>query len=129
MGISLGANVSSLAATIEDRLTFCALLIPFASFAELARDRGTLGDNDADFEEFLARREAERSISPLARPPLVKHALVIGAKADQVTPVRHAQMLAHHFNADLHMLEGGHIVQTWRRQGLALCEQWLSTFL
>ena len=129
MGMSLGGYVSSLAATVESRLAFCVPIIPFASFAELARDRGTLGDNDADFEEFLARREAERSISPLARPPLVKNALVLAAKVDQVTPLRHAQMLAHHFDGELHVFSGGHLLQTWRSRAFSTCDRWLSAFL
>ncbi len=129
MGMSLGGYVSSLAATIESRLTFCVPIIPFASFAELARDRGTLGDNDADFEEFLARREAERSVSPLARPSLVKSTLVLAAKADRVTPLRHAEMLARHFKGDLHVFAGGHILQTWRSRAYSTGERWLSAFL
>jgi predicted alpha/beta hydrolase family esterase len=40
--------------------------------------------------------------------------LVVGARADQITPVSHARRLAHHFGSRLESWPGGHLLQIGR---------------
>jgi pimeloyl-ACP methyl ester carboxylesterase len=42
--------------------------------------------------------------------------LVVGAEADQVTPIAHAERVAAHLGAPLLRVAGGHLVQVWRRE-------------
>jgi predicted alpha/beta hydrolase family esterase len=60
--------------------------------------------------------QAYHLTSPLARPPLVapERALVLGGKADRITPLSHARRLAHHFRAPLAAWHGGHLLQLGR---------------
>jgi pimeloyl-ACP methyl ester carboxylesterase len=57
-----------------------------------------------------------RVVSPLARPPRLANdrLLVLGAEADRITPLAHAQRLAAHFDAPLEVFAGGHILQFGR---------------
>ena len=59
-----------------------------------------------------------RIASPLDRPPLVspERVLVLGGKADRITPLSHARRLAHHFRAPLAAFHGSHLLQFGSRE-------------
>jgi pimeloyl-ACP methyl ester carboxylesterase len=118
MGMSLGGYTASLLATVERDLAFAVPLIPLASIADFARDQGRLGDGEASRLQHRALEEANWVVSPLARPSLVdkERMLVIGASADRITPIAHAECLAAHFDAPLHTFHGGHLLQFGRAE-------------
>ncbi len=57
-------------------------------------------------------------VSPLHRTPRIpgERMLVVGARADRITPVVHARRLAHHFGAPLESWHGGHLLQFGRSE-------------
>jgi pimeloyl-ACP methyl ester carboxylesterase len=114
--MSLGGYSTALLATLEGDLSFAVPLIPLASIADFARDQGRLGGGARAEAQHAALEAANRVVSPLARPGLVprERMLIIGAEADRVTPIAHAERLASHFDVPLLRVEGGHLVQTWR---------------
>lgn len=122
MGMSLGGYTSALLATVEPRLSFVAPMIPLASIADFARaDDRYVGTFTQQHEQHEALERAYASVSPLARPVLVPPAgrLVLGARADRITPPGHAEKLAAHFGVEVTWFHGGHLVQVGRRQGFA----------
>jgi pimeloyl-ACP methyl ester carboxylesterase len=117
MGMSLGGYTASLFATVEPLLAFAVPIIPLASLADFAREQGRLGDNPHETElQHRALERVHRVVSPLHRKPLVEpeSVLVVGARADRITPVDHARRLAHHFGAPLESWHGGHLLQFGR---------------
>jgi pimeloyl-ACP methyl ester carboxylesterase len=118
-GMSLGGYTAALAATVEPELSFLVPLVPLASLAEFAREQGSLSAPPAQalLEHQLLER-LYRPISPLSLPSLVppERVLVIGARADRVTPIAHARRLATHFSAPLVAFRGGHLLQLGRRE-------------
>jgi pimeloyl-ACP methyl ester carboxylesterase len=117
MGMSLGGYTTSLMATVEPSLAFAVPIIPLSSVADFARDQGRLGKGPRAEAQHRALEEANLVVSPLARPSVLPsdRVLIIGAEADQVTPIHHAERLALHFRAPLLRLPGGHVLQAWRR--------------
>jgi hypothetical protein len=135
VGMSLGGYSTALCATLESRLAFAVPMIPLASVADFARDQGRLGEN---FEQTRLQHSAldrvHRVVSPFARQPKIpsERVLVIGAKADRITPVEHARRLAHHFGAPFETWHGGHLLQfgrsdSFRRIGRLLDDLRLTT--
>jgi pimeloyl-ACP methyl ester carboxylesterase len=117
MGMSLGGYTAALAATLDRELAFAVPIIPLASMADFARDQGRLGSSARESEaQHRALDEVHRVVSPLARPPVIERErmLVIGARADRITPVEHARRLAHHFGAPIEAWHGGHLLQLGR---------------
>jgi pimeloyl-ACP methyl ester carboxylesterase len=116
MGMSLGGYTTALMATVEDDLAFAVPLIPLSSTADFARDQGRLGTGDRAKAQHEALEAANRVVSPFARPPRIDpgRVLVVGAEADQVTPISHAERVAAHLGSPLLRVQGGHLVQTWR---------------
>lgn len=122
MGMSLGGYSSALLSTVEPRLSFVVPMIPLASIADFAAaDDRYVGTFSQKREQHEALERAHRAISPLARPVLVppKGRLVIGARADRITPPQHAEKLAAHLGSELVWLHGSHLVQLGRRQAFA----------
>jgi pimeloyl-ACP methyl ester carboxylesterase len=123
LGMSLGAYTGALAATVDPRLAFCVPIVPLASIADFARQHGRLsrGAKQAAIEHAALDR-ALALVSPLHRVPVIAphRMLVVGARSDRITPVEHAQRLAHHFGARLLSWPGGHLLQFGR--GAALTE-------
>jgi pimeloyl-ACP methyl ester carboxylesterase len=117
MGMSLGGYTTSLLATVEPDLAFAVPIIPLASIADFARDRGRLGTEAQSRAQHAALEAANAIVSPLARKSLVAkdHVLVVGADADRITPIAHAERLARHFDAPLVKIHGGHLLQFGRR--------------
>lgn len=118
MGMSLGGYSTALLATLEPNLSFAAPLIPLASLADFARQRGRLGTGARADAQHAALEAANLVVSPLARPSRVlpSRVLVVGAEGDRVTPIAHAEKLAAHFGTPLLRVTGGHLVQSWRRE-------------
>jgi pimeloyl-ACP methyl ester carboxylesterase len=117
MGMSLGGYTTALAATLEPELAFAIPIIPLASLADFARDQRRLGRTPEETEtQHRALDLVHRIISPLHRSCRLdpERVLVIGARADQITPVSHARRLAHHFGARLESWPGGHLLQIGR---------------
>lgn len=123
MGMSLGAYTSTLLATVSDRLSALALVVPLASLADYARDHGVL--RDAVLHAPLNRAHA--CVDPLRRPPLIAGAKVriAGARGDRVTPMDHAERLATHFDSTLDVWPGGHLLQLGRRRGFATLQRFM----
>jgi pimeloyl-ACP methyl ester carboxylesterase len=118
MGMSLGGYTAALAATVEPSLCCAVPVIPLGSLADFARDQGRLGKTRAQATlEHSSLAEAHRVVSPLHRKPLIagERVLVIGAEADRITPLHHAEGLAGHFGAPLATWPGGHLLQIGRR--------------
>jgi pimeloyl-ACP methyl ester carboxylesterase len=119
MGMSLGGYTAALAATVLPELAFVVPVIPVTSLADFARDQGRLGTTpEEEALEHAALDAVYRVISPLHRAPLAspERCLVIAAKADRITPMRHAERLAEHFGAPLETWHGGHVLQFGRGQ-------------
>ncbi len=117
MGMSLGGYTTALAATVEPSLACAVPVIPLGSLADFARDQGRLGSNDAEAAlEHAALEAAQAVVSPLQRRPAIepRRVLVVGARADRITPLRHAERLAAHFGAELDSWPGGHLLQIGR---------------
>jgi pimeloyl-ACP methyl ester carboxylesterase len=119
IGMSLGGYTAALAATVEPRLDFVVPIIPLASLADFAFEQGSLSESP----ELRAREHAllERAYavaSPLARAPVVpaERVLVLGGKADRITPLSHAKRLARHFGTPLATWNGGHLLQLGRSE-------------
>ena len=65
----------------------------------------------------IAAPTGSRSPPTRLRPRISpERVLVIGAEADRITPLVHAEQLARHFEAPLLRVAGGHLVQVWRRE-------------
>jgi pimeloyl-ACP methyl ester carboxylesterase len=118
MGMSLGGYTTSLMATLQDDLAFAVPIIPLASLADFARDQGRLGRGPHAAAQHAALEAANHVVSPFARPSRVppERVLVVGAEADQVTPIAHAERVAAHLRAPLLRVAGGHLVQSWRAE-------------
>jgi dienelactone hydrolase len=118
MGMSLGGYTTALAATVDDRLAFAVPIIPLASLADWARDRGEIEPDDSDLYNRIAGAHA--LTSPLERAPLLppSRVRIVAARGDRVTPVAHAQRLAKHFRAPLEVFPGGHLLQLGRGRAL-----------
>jgi pimeloyl-ACP methyl ester carboxylesterase len=119
MGMSLGGYTTALAATIDAELAFAVPIVPLACLADFAYEQGRLGETVGEQASLHAALvEFHRIVSPLARPPRVspERVLVIGGKLDRITPIRHAQRLARHFNSSLHSWSGGHLLQVGRSE-------------
>lgn len=118
MGMSLGGYTTSLMATVHEDLAFAVPIIPLASLADFARDQGRLGRGPQAAAQHAALEAANHVVSPFARPSRVppSRVLVIGAEADQVTPIAHAERVAAHLRAPLLRVPGGHLVQAWRTE-------------
>jgi pimeloyl-ACP methyl ester carboxylesterase len=108
-----------LTATLEPGLDFLVPVVPLACLADFNREQGFLGDRPSDAGDLHARLEiAHRSVSPLALPSLVARdrVLVVGARADRITPIGHARRIATHFSAPLVAFRGGHLLQLGRER-------------
>ena len=119
MGMSLGGYTSALLATV-DPIDFVVPMIPLASIADFARDGDRLvGTATQRREQYEALERAHCVVSPLWRPSKVdpEHALVIAGSGDRITPPSHAEKLAQHLGARLHVFEGGHLLQVGRDEG------------
>jgi pimeloyl-ACP methyl ester carboxylesterase len=120
MGMSLGGYAVALAATVEPALDFVVPVIPLASLADLAREQGDLPDApETSALEHGLQEAAHALVSPVHRVPLVapERMLVLGARADRITPLSHARRLATHFHAPLATLPGSHLVHLGRASG------------
>ncbi|MFO0638623.1 MAG: hypothetical protein U0183_05370 [Polyangiaceae bacterium] len=116
VGTSLGGHTAALLATLEDDLAFVVPVVPLASVADFARDHGELGEGDGSDELFAAFERANAVVSPYSRPSRVpsENVFVIGAEADAITGVAHAERIARHLGAELEVASGGHLLQLWR---------------
>jgi pimeloyl-ACP methyl ester carboxylesterase len=117
IGMSLGGYTSALLATIEPRLAFVVPYVPLASIARFAMDRGRfIGSEAQQQEQHRLVDQIYRVVSPLARPVLVPRPgrLVVAGRADAITPLHHAEMIATHFEAPLETFAGGHLMQLGR---------------
>lgn len=132
MGMSLGGYLAALTATIEADLQFLVPVIPLACLADFALERGTLSaDPEQARMEHAALERLYRLVSPLSLPSLVapERVLLVGARADRITPIAHARRLAAHFGAPIQAWRGGHLLQLGRRRGfervLEAVEGWI----
>ncbi len=122
LGMSLGGYAAALAATLDPDLSFLVPIVPLASIADFAHDHGRLGDGPDDARlQHAALEEANRVVSPLARPPRIapERVLVIAGESDRVTPRAQAVRLAAHFSSDLVTMPGGHLLQFGRETAFA----------
>jgi len=120
MGMSLGGYTSALATTADPELAFAVPIIPLASVADFARDGGRLvGTPREQREQHAALERAHAPVSPLARPARLggERVRVVAGEADRITPLSHAERLADHLEAPLHVFHGGHLVQLGRDEG------------
>jgi pimeloyl-ACP methyl ester carboxylesterase len=117
MGMSLGGYTAALAATVSAELAFAVPIIPLASLPDFAFEQGDLPEAaEPRALEHRLLEEVHRVVSPVHRAPLLprERLLVVGAKADRITPLRHARRLSTHFQAPLVTFPGGHLVQFGR---------------
>jgi hypothetical protein len=117
MGMSLGGYTASLLLTIEDNLSFAAPIIPLASIADSALAGGRLvGTEQQQRLQHAAIDAVHRVVSPFARPSRLAgdRILVVAGSGDRITPMAQAGRLAAHFQAPLHAMHGGHLLQFGR---------------
>ena len=128
MGMSLGGYTTSLLATVERDLAFAVPIIPLASLADFALEQGRLGAGEEARLQHGALEEANRVVSPLARPSLVPpdRVLIVAAEGDRITPMGHAERLRSHFGADIVRFPGGHLLQFGRGDAFREIGRWLS---
>jgi pimeloyl-ACP methyl ester carboxylesterase len=115
--MSLGGYTVALAATVEPRLDFLVPVVPLACLADFSREQGLFGERPHDIERLHAELvRAHQSVSSLAAPSLISNdrVLVVGARADRITPISHARRIASHFSAPLVAFRGGHLLQLGR---------------
>lgn len=120
MGMSLGGYTVALLATVDPLLRFAAMMIPLASFADVARAAGRLvGSPEEQLVQHELIERAHAVVSPFSRKPAVEPgaSLVIGGEADRITPLAHAERLAQHFDCALVKFPGGHLLQVGRSDG------------
>jgi surfactin synthase thioesterase subunit len=123
LGMSLGGFVAGLAATVEARLSFALLLIPFISLPELLIMHGTKsrayqenvtsGNSPEEFQAAFA------STTPTNRTPLIDSTkvFVAGARGDRVTTFAHARRFHEFFSGSTwHTFPGSHLLQFGRRR-------------
>ena len=129
LGMSLGGYTAALTATVDPSLDFLSPIVPLASLADFALEQGELPEapEPRALEHDLMER-AYRQVSPVHRTPLIapERVLVIGAKADRITPISHARRLAAHFRAELASFHGGHVVQWGRGEAWRKLERLLT---
>jgi hypothetical protein len=117
LGMSLGGYTAALAATVDAGFDFLVPIVPLASLPDFAREHGDLPEapEPRALEHELLER-VYRHVSPVDRAPLIEseRVLVIGARADRITPFSHARRLAAHFRAPLVAWHGGHLWQLGR---------------
>jgi pimeloyl-ACP methyl ester carboxylesterase len=120
-GMSLGGYVAALLATIEPRLEFVVPYIPLADFAQAFSAHLELRGRQVPKELLEAGQRAMRLCRPLLRAPLVEseRVLVVGAEHDLITGRAHAEQLARHFEAELVLFPGAHMLHVGRSQALA----------
>jgi pimeloyl-ACP methyl ester carboxylesterase len=132
LGMSLGAYVGALWASLDDDLAFAGALIPAVSLGALWWSHG---------EGMAARRNAERSgvdeqqlaevfavHAPLARPPrLPRERLFIAAsRGDRITPPAQAEALWRHWGEpEMVWMAGGHLAQLTRGDAFRALRRWL----
>lgn len=117
-GMSLGGYTAALTATVEPGLDFLVPIVPLACLADFAKEQGSLSSDPGQAAlEHALLEGAYRVSSPLSRPSLIRpdRVLVVGARADRVTPVDHARRLSLHFKAPILAWPGGHLLQFGRR--------------
>lgn len=123
VGVSLGAYVAALAATVAPApYARVFLMTPLASLTRLARDHeGALGDGTVQALDSLLS-----PVSPLARPWQVpgSRVLVLASEGDSLTPIEHAELLADKSGGSLVRLPGGHIVAPRVAFRDAMLEHW-----
>jgi pimeloyl-ACP methyl ester carboxylesterase len=117
LGMSLGAYLSALLATLDADLAGVCALTPLAALADVAYANGELGRGE---EAANLRDRVDhllRVVSPLARAPKVpkERLWVIGAEGDRITPLDQAERLAAHWGIELTRIEGSHIVPFGRK--------------
>jgi pimeloyl-ACP methyl ester carboxylesterase len=120
IGMSLGGYTASLLATVEPRLSFVVPFVPLASIADFAAESERFnGVRSQRAEQHALLERVYRVVSPLSRPVLVpkEGRLVIGAHGDRITPPSHAKRLAAHFDSELVLFSGGHLLQVGRAEG------------
>ncbi len=119
LGMSLGGYTAALVATLDSQIDFLVPIVPLASLADFAFEQGALSPApELAAREQLLLDDIHRLVSPLRAPSLIgpERVLVIGARADRITPVAHARRVATHFGAPLHTWHGGHLLQFGRGQ-------------
>jgi len=117
MGMSLGGYGASLLATLDERLAFGVFVIPLAAIEEFAFTHGRfIGSTTEQHTQRAGMQAAHRTVSPFSRPPLVKgdRVVVLAGQSDLVTGVEHARRLSEHFETELTLFEGGHLIQFGR---------------
>jgi len=128
MGMSLGGYVVSLLATVERELAFVVPVVPLADLTAFSRGHVPDTASHAEVQASMpARARAHRVVSPLARRSVLSsdRVLVVGAAADRIAPLTHAQELADHFGAPLEIIPGGHLLQLGRGRALSAIDRLL----
>ncbi|HYV57758.1 MAG TPA: alpha/beta hydrolase family protein [Candidatus Nitrosopolaris sp.] len=122
-GMSLGAYVTALLATVESELAFAVPMIPLTSLAEMMWGEGVGSPRLALAIEhgwtLALLRDVTRVHAPLVREPLVprERRLIIAALGDRICPPAHADALWRHWGRPrIHWYPGGHLAQ-FRRYG------------
>lgn len=117
MGMSLGGYTSALLATAEPALDFAVPMVPLASVAAFAKERGRLvGTSQEQLLQYVLLDRIYRVVSPLHGRVLVPPAgrLVLGAAYDRICPISHAERLAEYWQAPLIRFYGAHLMQLGR---------------
>jgi pimeloyl-ACP methyl ester carboxylesterase len=115
-GISLGAYVASLVASLEDDLDCVIAGIPAVDFSELARTNEPWGVSRIEQELRVDQglvRAVTRPVSPLALAPRVPHAgrFIYAGLADRVVGAEQPRSLWRHWEEpEIHWFRGGHVL-------------------
>jgi hypothetical protein len=125
LGLSLGAWVGALVCTLPRPPEALVAVTPLVDLPALLLDHTPPFVLDALVSPL---RDALRPVSPLARPPTLPplRTLVLAAELDRVTnPVKQAAPLARHFQGELRLFPGSHLLP----YGLGQAYQELTDFL
>jgi pimeloyl-ACP methyl ester carboxylesterase len=122
MGMSLGGYSAALLATLESTLRLAVFLVPLASIEDFAYRSGRMiGGADEQLAQREALRDAQRMVSPFARPSQLpsERVVTVAGEADLVTGVEQARHLSRHFGAQLSLFHGGHLLHAGREEAFA----------
>lgn len=123
MGSSLGGYTTALISSIDDRLSFCAPILPPSSLADLFWEHGSADPMRHEAESMGMTKERFREAwslhSPMSYRPKVpwEGRLIASAAGDALVGEHHVDVLWRHWDRPRRVrFGGGHILQVYRGQ-------------
>jgi len=125
-GLSLGGFISSMLASVEDKLAFALPNVPIISVADLVLEWQPLGAlmRTALAVSGLSSADARRLLAvscPLTYPPVLppERLMIVGGAGDRLAPPKHSRLLWDHWQrCRMHWFPGSHSIHLDRGEYL-----------